>query len=76
MYDGGKRVAELPTGGRVESVAFHPTRKGLLAAAGGDADEVRLFDLDGKTPKEAVNTVRGPGGRHSPWASAGTRRWR
>jgi WD40 repeat protein len=61
VYEGGKRAAELPTGGRADAVAFHPTRKGLLAAAGGDADEVRLFDLDGKTPAEAVHTVRGAG---------------
>lgn len=47
--------------GRAEAVAFHPKRKGLLAVAGGDADEVRLFDLDKKDPSGPNTTVRGAG---------------
>ncbi len=64
VYDAVKAKAEptvkLKTG-RAEAVAFHPTRKGLLAVAGGDADEVRLFDLESKTPGEPTSTVRGAG---------------
>ncbi len=52
--------ATLKTG-RAEAVAFHPTRKGLLAVAGGDADEVRLFDLEKKDPTEPTSAVRGAG---------------
>ncbi len=64
VYDAVKAGAEptvkLKTG-RAESVAFHPTRKGLFAVAGGDADEVRLFDLDRKEPTVPTSTVRGAG---------------
>lgn len=58
---GAEPTDVLPTGGRVEAVAFHPTRKGLLAAAGGDADEVRLFDLTRAKPAEPSSVVRGAG---------------
>lgn len=64
VYPEAKAKAEpamkLQTG-RAESVAFHPKRKGLLAVAGGDADEVRLFDLDKKEPTLPNTTVRGAG---------------
>ena len=60
---GAKPEAVLPTGGRADAVAFHPTRAGVLAVAGGEADEVRLFDLTAKNPKLAASTARGDGRR-------------
>jgi WD40 repeat protein len=62
VYEKGQaKPADVLKTGRAEAVAFHPTRKGLLAVAGGDADEVRLFDLSGKTPAEPTSVVRGAG---------------
>ncbi len=66
VYDvvkAGAKPAVLPLGGRAEAVAFHPKRKGLVAVAGGQADEVRLFDLDGKDAKVPTGTAVGVGRR-------------
>lgn len=62
VYPAGKAVpaVKLPTSGRADAVAFHPKQKGLLAVAGGEGDEVSLFDLDGKTPA-ATSVSRGAG---------------
>lgn len=68
VYDQVKADAKptkVPLGGRAEAVAFHPKRKGLVAVAGGNADEVRLFDLtrDPNKVKVPTSTAVGVGRR-------------
>lgn len=60
IKNGQTKPRPLPHTGRAESLAFHPTLP-HLAVAGGDADEVTLWNLD--EPKKPLTVSRGAGRR-------------
>ncbi len=68
VYDLRRRPAPRQPGPRLSyrpaAVAFHPTQSRVLATAGGDDHEVRLWDLDAlqRDPgAKPVSELRGPG---------------
>ena len=64
IYDvpAAKPAKEFAIIGRAECLAFHPTEN-RLAIAGGDGDEVSLYDAD--APAKPLSTIRSQG--RKPW---------